>query len=342
MPAMNCRACGSPSRETSVSQRHFALCEHCADQYSICTQCRRVTVRDAMSSSLTSAGTAICQNCDARNIILPHSAKPLLVPVGNWPHLGYELEVESDETYVNVARKVHSLVPNEYLITKSDGSLSYTGFEVCTRPASLDYHKTAIEPFFVAKSAGSLGYMVSYGSDNCGLHVHVSRLNLSQHSIALIVCFVNLVRNRRFIEVMANRCANRYTQMKNKRMQNAAWSTGDKYEAVNLNHPETLEFRIFKGTLRRSSFYKALEFCEALTLWAHSTYNTRIALSQTAFVRWVSTEPNKSRYRYLNAYIANRWYGKSSPLFTHDLWTLKNNCKPPPPPVEFNNDGRNS
>jgi hypothetical protein len=223
------------------------------------------------------------------------------------------------------------------MITKEDGSLSF-GYEICTRPASYDEHRKAWEPVFQLKDVGRLNGMVSYSNDNCGLHVHVSREGITQHAIALMVCFTNLPKNRRFVQVIANRAPNRYTQFKAKRMSNAAWSTNDKYEAVNLNHPETIEFRIFKGTMRRSSFFKALEFVTALTDFCMSTYNTRIALSVSAFIRYVKS--NETKYRYLSAYIDNRWYGKASRVFNTQLWTLKNNFNPPPPPPEFNNDGR--
>ena len=100
----------------------------------------------------------------------------------------------------------------------------------------------------------------SYTSDRCGLHVHISRngenWQLNEHTIALIVCFVNLPKHKRFIECIAGRHANTYTTFQNKHLATAHRPTGDKYEAVNLNHRNTLEFRIFKGTLKKNGSSK--------------------------------------------------------------------------------------
>lgn len=321
----SCRACGNNTSNTN------RLCDTCRASYFICSNCRAVTYLDQRSNDNE------CESCAYSGIILECYAKPVLQPLGNAPFLGVELEVESNDRVLRTARKVHDAFPREFLITKSDGSLSDNGFEICTRPASLDVHKATWQPFFERVSQRTIGALRSYDADNCGLHVHISKDGLSQHTIALIVCFVNLPKNKRFVELMANRYANRYTMLKHKPMRTAALPTGDKYEAVNLEHQHTLEFRIFKGTLKAASFFKALEFTEAITRFCTATFNTRKALSVNEFIKFVKA--NESRYPYLSAYISNRWYGKTSPLFPDGQhWALCNNAKPPLPPVSLTSD----
>jgi hypothetical protein len=229
---------------------------------------------------------------------------------------------------------------------KEDGSLSEYGIEIVSRPASIAEHRVACPAFFQAVRDGKLGSLTSWSNDTCGLHVHICRKaerspldaspvwELNQHSQALLVCFVNLPRNKRFIETIAGRDSNSYSRFYRKRMQSAAIATGNKYEAVNLEHRATLEFRIFKGTLALKSFFKALEFVLALSEFCRSTYNVRKALSVSQFVHYVAE--NHAAYPYLDSFISNRWYGKPDREGA-SRWRLKNNRKPPLPPVDHGN-----
>jgi len=257
------------------------------------------------------------------------------MPVGEPPFLGVELEVESNERDFEMAqRETLCAFPESFVQLKEDGSLSECGYEIVTRPASISEQTRAWTEFFDAVRANQLGSIQSFSTSTCGLHVHICRSanqwKLDQHTIALIVCFVNLPRNRRFIQCIAGRDSNHYTTFQRKRMATASQRTGEKYEAVNLEHSATLEFRIFKGTLRAQSFFKALEFVVALCEFCRSTHNVRKALSLSAFIRYV--RDHDETYPHLDSFISNRWYGKLD-RDGHALWRLYNNRKPPLPNV---------
>ena len=202
-----------------------SLCDRCARDCFLCPNCNVIHYLDERDSE-----TGECARCS--NVIGRHGHSPTLVPLGNPPHLGTELEAESNSQFVRHARTVEQTFPRQFAILKYDGSLSQYGFEICTRPASLEEHRVAWQPFFDAHAARRF-VLQSYTSDRCGLHVHISRnggtWNLSQHTIALIVCFVNLPNNKRFIETVAGRYANSYSEILDKPMRIAAVPTGYKY-----------------------------------------------------------------------------------------------------------------
>jgi hypothetical protein len=336
-PQHHCYNCGRTFR--SVEWRE--LCNDCGQTYFVCSGCRNVRYLDERDPD-----TGICDQCS--NVILDYSSKPTFEPIGNAPHLGVELELESNSKFRTHARTVLNTFERDFVIVKSDGSLSDYGFEICSRPASLEKHTQAWQPFFVAHASRQF-IAQSYTSERCGLHVHISRnglasgqrweqrWELTEHTIALIVCFINLPKNKRFVEMIAGRHANTYTTFKPKRLTNAAYPTGDKYEAVNLSHRYSLEFRMFKGTLKAESFFKALQFVESLTKFCAENYNVRKALNVNQYIKYVYA--NVERYRLLAAFIDNRWYGKASTLTPIQNWSLYNNRKPPLPPVVLQGEG---
>ena len=68
--------------------------------------------------------------------------------------------------------------------------------------------------------------------------------------------------NRRFITRLAQRRSEDYAKFKFKTIDN--YFSDDKYEAVNLIPKNTIEFRMFKGTLKKESVFRALEFVDCI------------------------------------------------------------------------------
>ena len=57
---------------------------------------------------------------------------------------------------------------------------------------------------------------------------------------------------------------------------NKELSRNDRYEAVNLVNRDTIEFRIFKGTLSRPHLFKAIEFCDSVIQFCMTAQNSII------------------------------------------------------------------
>jgi hypothetical protein len=236
-----------------------------------------------------------------------HLAQPCLTPLGRPPYFGVELEVESDcERLVQSAKQVGKVF-DDFAIVKRDGSLR-CGFEICTRPASFKEHRAQWKRFF-----GESGKIPIQILDSCGLHVHVARRGLSDLTVAKIVCFINAYHNRRFIRCIAGRSENIFAQIKKKKLTNASVCSGDRYEAVNICRSETIEFRMFKGTLKEAHFFKALEFCDAMRAFCSPGARAlRECMMRSEFTHFV--HKNAKQWPHLGAFINARWYGRETPF----------------------------
>ena len=59
---------------------------------------------------------------------------------------------------------------------------------------------------------------------------------------------------------------------------------GTRYVALNMENSTTVEFRIFKGTLKPSSFFRALEFCHSVIHFAKDEAQNLAVADFVAFV----------------------------------------------------------
>ena len=187
---------------------------------------------------------------------------------------------------------------------KSDGSLSY-GFEIVTHPHSL---KEMQEKF---PWADILSYLKSnkfrsWNTSTCGLHVHVSRSAFSGGSITLReshqIRFMKLIYdNERQVTRLAGRSSN-YATFSDKGKIIPKVKMGDqsngRYSAINTENDETLELRVFRGSLRYERVLAAVEFTHAAVEYTRDLKMVakNKPLSWARFVSYVSehsdTYPN--------------------------------------------------
>lgn len=226
---------------------------------------------------------------------------------------GIELEcVISDGVKAKRGPKAQEVVDNfepGFVVMKEDRSvMELSGFEICTAPATFLYQKDAWTKFFDKLPLN----LTSYHQEMCGLHVHVSRRPLSLLTIGKMLVFVNNVENKGFVECIAGRPANRYCRVMAKKhgdVHRPGRQHEDRHEAINLMNPNTVEFRIFKGTLKRESFFKALEFCDALVHFCNcGEHSIRHCGVVGNFIDYVGR--NKKSWPHLWAFICARWITK--------------------------------
>ena len=177
-------------------------------------------------------------------------------------YIGVELEVECnpDINKNEVAKKISDQV-NQYdrlMFFENDGSLRY-GFEMITQPMSLPAQRKLFS--FLSKKE-STKHLKSHDTTSCGLHVHVSRNNMTDLQIGKIVSFINNPRHEWFIRAIARRYATGFCEIKSKKIKDCR--SGDRYEAVNITNRNTIEFRMFKGSLKYEGVIAAIEFCNAI------------------------------------------------------------------------------
>ncbi len=139
--------------------------------------------------------------------------------------------------------------------------------ELVTHPMSLDYHKNFCWNE-IMKKAIYLGYR-SHQTSTCGLHIHVNRSSFGDSCeeqdevISRILYFVEnhwneLLKFSRRSEYAMNRWASRYGYENYARaiLDKAKKRNNGRYAAVNLMNYATIEFRVFRGTLKLNTLRK--------------------------------------------------------------------------------------
>ena len=226
--------------------------------------------------------------------------------------LGVELEVEGHSVDpATAARAIHEHVNGgefgRHVFFERDGSLS-NGFELISQPMSVPALR---ETFQFLREPSLVRGLRSHRTSTCGLHVHVSRPGLSNLTIARAVTFVNDSGNDAFIQALARRYNTGFCNIRDKDLE-TAHLPGDRYEAINLTGGATIEFRIFRGSLKYEAVIAAVEFCHALLEYCARPETAAGGLNAQAFIRWCADHLTDET-AILRAYVNDRMAG----LFQH-------------------------
>ena len=256
------------------------LCRDCRDRYY--TRCDRCGVLIRNSDVYRHEDDYLCRDCycDVREsgLIHDYDYTPDLVFHGKGlRHFGVELEIDEggkdeDNATCLLAVANHDAV-NLYI--KSDGSLD-DGLELVTHPMTLEYHLHEMPWEKVLDKAKQLDYR-SHSTNTCGLHIHISRMafgctyETQEECIARLVFFVEkfwpeLLRFSRRTNGQLNRWAARYGMKLNPKdqMYHAKNSCAGRYTAVNLTNADTVEIRLFRGTLKLNTLTATLQLVDHL------------------------------------------------------------------------------
>lgn len=195
-------------------------------------------------------------------------------------YMGVELEIDKGGESEDVAQNIYKIINKEYenVYCKHDGSLS-SGFEIVTHPMTFEYHQT-LNYKLLFKTLSDLGYR-SHDTTTCGMHVHVNRNYFGSTKLEQDLCISKLLYLlEKFwdkVETVARRKSNSYAtrfllEENDSPLDLYAKSKDSKkYGAVNLQHKDTVEIRIFKGTLNYNTYMNTLEFVRSMVLLAIET-----------------------------------------------------------------------
>jgi hypothetical protein len=248
-----------------------------------------------------------------------HASKRSQVPISDdWTvaanrHLGVELEVECtgarDRTTIaaGIHEAVNGGVYGHRMFFERDGSLA-DGFEMISQPMSLPALR---EVFSFLRRPELVAGIRSHRTSTCGLHVHVSRTGLSNLTIARAVTFVNDPGNDAFVTAIARRYNTGFCRYVEKVVE-TAHLPGDRYEAVNLTNVNTIEFRIFRGSLKYEAVVAAMEFCHALLEFCARESTTASGLNARAFLAFCAASMSDETAT-MRRYVSERTAG----LFQH-------------------------
>ncbi len=281
-PSLFCHHCGHniPRSEAFVDDG-IVLCHDCYyGHYHRCTECGRL-VHEAHRYYIDDE--VCCFYCynkhwEEERSLHEYSYKPEPIFYGDGRRfLGVELEIDdagrsedNAESILNVANR-----SAKHMYIKCDSSLD-DGMELVTHPMTLDYHLNHAPWQDIMDTCLDMGY-ASHNTDTCGLHVHVNRDSFGQSAseqddvIGRILFFVErfwseLLQFSRRTSYQLQRWAARYGRKGSPKdiLDHAKSDSPGRYTCVNLQNRNTIEFRIFRGTLKYNTLAATLQLVDEI------------------------------------------------------------------------------
>jgi hypothetical protein len=256
---------------------------------------------------------------------------------------GIEIEVEAKDDLRASAEYAHQLESMDLAYLKHDGSLN-NGFEIVTHPMSHDFFKNEAGDFFAVMEGlrSQAGIRVkSWDTRTCGLHIHISRTGFSGG--AHMHRFLNLVySNPEFYSTLAGRTSDQWAkftdiikreyarnsegdripdlnnggyQIETKRTFKHKLDTernSDRYSAVNTLNRETLEMRIFRGSVNGDTIKSQLDL-------AHASVEYTRTLTVQDVTQGALTADNFMWYIFKNESLYPELVTRIDKLITSDL-----------------------
>ena len=235
--------------------------------------------------------------------------------------LGLELEMEisrdmdMDDKAADLLNAIGHIDGSKYCLIEEDGSIGH-GFEMVTGYTGLDIHKRQLS-FFKNRFVGAK----SHNTTTCGLHVHVCKSDMTMLHAAKMILFINDEKNRSLVKAIARRDSSSWAKVHDKQndkywlrdamgYDNKAAKlrhlNSDRYEALNFQNEKTVEFRIFKGTLKYSTIMACLEFTYATWFFSRDTSQTRLTTDE--FLQFICLENNRRDTTFLRAYLVEKGF----------------------------------
>ena len=319
---VTCDHCGAIIWDSeSYGDDNTILCHRCyEDYYTCCNECGSLIHYE---NAHEYDGEYFCHECYdevcSGDSINDYNYKPDPIFYGDSNrYFGVELEIDIGGKESDNADEILEIGNNsaEHIYIKSDGSLN-DGMEIVTHPMTLDYHLNEFCWEDVMHECVRLGYR-SHQTSTCGLHIHVNRNSFGETSqeqeevISRILYFVEhhwleLLKFSRRSEYAMNRWAARYGYESTPKaiMDKAKKNCCGRYAAVNLCNYHTVEFRMFRGTLKYNTLIAALQLVNEICSAAFSMSDEEMQrMSWPEFVSKI-TEPEliqylKERQLYIN------------------------------------------
>jgi len=229
---------------------------------------------------------------------------------------GVECEVEiqdsSKMTRWDLASAATAALGKDFIVHKNDGSLKnhprespLWGFEMVSAPCDMATHR---ERWPKLEHMEGFKMLRAWDTITCGMHVHVGKASLTTLQVGRVLVFITNPANRKFIETVAGRNSEAASRFVDKGYGDADKPDPDKYCAVNIRPKNTIEFRIFRGTIHPQHILRNIEFCDAVCTFCHpasrSLQDVKSYKSLINFVRSHRKDyPEFSRWLELKKFI---------------------------------------
>ena len=297
------------------------MCSHCYyEHYSRCEDCGRIISNEDCHYLDDYDDYPYCYSCYQRNQskrnIHDYSYKPDPVFYGIGSRFfGIELEVDYGGNISENAGKVLDIANDDHdnrLYIKNDSSID-DGFELVTHPMTLEYHKKIMPWEEVMRKLLSMGY-ISHKTTTCGLHCHINRtafgetIDAQEEAIGRILYFVEhhweeMLRFSRRNERQMARWASRYAVNKSnpkEMIDDIKKCDYSRYRCVNIQNYHTIEFRMFRGTLKYNTFIATLQLINEICNVAISLSDEEMTeFSWNDFINGIDRDNNTELFTYL-------------------------------------------
>lgn len=220
-------------------------------------------------------------------------------------YYGIELELELNNTEKGLIKHFNNIKGYgentlDFIYAKHDGSLDY-GYEIVTQPSEYEYTLEKMKQIMADASRDS----TSHNNGRCGLHIHINKNSFTELAIANIMQIIytnwdDFVLFSRRHGRQINWCNKVYL---NKNYDNTPTKivgkdeNRDKYVAVNIIHPDTIELRLFRGTLKYNTFVATMQLVKNLIELARSS--TLEKAMATTFFDVVNYNKTEELQKYL-------------------------------------------
>lgn len=243
---------------------------------------------------------------------------------------GLELEVDGNDSAlygraIPTAQAIKDMTDRVYM--KHDGSLS-NGFEIVSHPGTLAHHMYEMPWKGICAKALKAGFR-SHDAGTCGLHIHVGRAGLGSteaernRTIRKVIILMNrywteISRFTRRTDSQLNQWAERngVSGYSLDREIDDCWAEripicnnhSNRYHAINCENEATIEFRIFRGTLKRDTIIASIQLC-----WNICKYAMTHDWGEIQRGTWLDVAQYK-HWNELDGYLALRGLAPAQPL----------------------------
>lgn len=331
--ASTCENCGTvfdySEEGGTVWPREYTYCGRCLDDVSYCETCDRHTT-DGVCGDCLSCESCGCDCSDSCGRLLAWDAKPrpvfhshdhdrTMVPDSGRVYFGWELEVENrgDDSISDLVELVSDTL-GDLAYCKHDGSL-HNGFEIVSHPMTAEYFDRLSLFDSLLRGLGDRGCR-SWMGHRCGFHVHLSRDGFVSRS-HLFAFSLFWYRNRDEISRLSGRNPEEMERWASLSAHqgdgHGSWPTlldkvtgrsaSTRYAAVNLTNEDTIEVRVFRGSLIPTTIRGYFDLVWAAFLYTASLTSREIRaghLSWDAFTR--SADPTS--FPHLHSLIKKRGF----------------------------------
>ncbi len=304
--ATECEDCGNVTASDSIECRwvhgdgYRDLCPDCLEEnYYTCDECGELVSCDDVREH---DGCYYCPDCGGSDVIESYghtyASEFFNTDKERFPklYLGVELETEYDDNDDRdaAATDVLAELGDNRVCCKEDGSLT-DGFEIVTQPMTLRYLLDNDVMGMVARICKRHGG-TSHDNGSCGLHVHLSRNAFMPEQITTIDRLIQTHRDEwtRFSRRTAGQLS-QWAEIETdeimgikpgdapaiKRDKCAKCKGYNRYKALNLNNRDTIELRLWRGSLNEETISATLTATYALAAIALTTPNPNAVESWT-------------------------------------------------------------